>query len=146
MFYNEYLESTGAGRDQDDIDHFVGLIRFRGGQDRGLKVVNWAEILSLTNAQNMKEYPLVSKFNNLVWTAERGGNPDNLALRVHTKGGVTVIQAIYAYLGQTRLPDGDGRRCDENLALLIQNLCQKLLPGAVFLIEKRSSSNGKMRF
>ena len=45
------------------LDHLVTLEVVRNTQEDGLRVTNWAEILSLTIDQEIREYALVYKVN-----------------------------------------------------------------------------------
>ena len=135
VFYNDYLETDNPAVVRG-VSRFVGLHQF-SNHDTDSRVINWAEILSLTIDQDMSDWSLVSRFNRSVWTAEKQAadqneTDDSLAFRAHNGKKVTVVQSIYDYIGETR-PSEVERPLDENMALIIQKLCKKLLPGARFL-------------
>ena len=63
----------------------------------GLRVTNWAEILSLTIAQEMSEYGLVYRVNQEVTEAERlaaAGEEDDLGFGAHNSADRIVIDSI----------------------------------------------------
>ena len=101
----------------------------------GLRVTNWAEILSLTIAQEMSEYGLVYRVNQEVTEAERlaaAGEEDDLGFGAHNSADRIVIDSIYNFVGKER-PVVANRGYLENIPLLVQLMCKKLLPGALFM-------------
>ena len=119
----------------DALDQLVNLEVVRNTPHDGLRVTNWAEILSLTIAQEMSEYGLVYRVNQEVIEAERlaaAGEEDELGFGGHNTADRNVIDAIYTFVGIER-PDIADRGYSENIPLLLQFMCRKMLPGAIFM-------------
>ena len=114
----------------DALEELVNLEVVRNTPQDGLRVTIWAEILSLTIAQD-----LVYSLNQEVIEAESlaaAGEDDQLGFGGHNAAGRNVIDAIYTIVGIER-PDIAERGYSENIPLLLQLMCRKMLPGAIFM-------------
>ena len=131
------------------LQSVIFLNEHRKGDDRKFHVMDWAEILSMTIDLDTSDFETVAEVNGELCNAEDlvdPHGPDPYNLRAHQEvapragGGETlgVIQAMYDYLGKQRPVFGTQRYRHENLAMIIQEVAIKLLPGAKFFEKKNS--------